>query len=383
MVQRSKDEADKHAEAAVTDEHQSPTDWFSKPGDSIRALMQRRCISAKELAQQFDGGLAVVRGLLDGSTAIDEVIAAILATTLGGTVSFWLKRQSNYERALDRAVQVAANSGADNWFRRVPGPGDRLRGPPSAKRVDEELRRRLVFYNVSNLETWENRYGRLIGQTRFRTSPTYQSIDDAVLVWLRRGELEADLVSTRPWNSGNLEDRLPAIRKLSQISQPSRFLPKLREICAEAGVAVVIVKAPQGCRASGATRLITSDKAMVLLSFRFRADDQFWFTLFHELGHLLLHGAGTFVDDEATPESESEKEANEFASSCIVPDNRRSEFRRLSADRDAVVRFSVSLGVSPGLTVGQMQHFKMIGHNQLNSLKRRWTWGSIESALTL
>ena len=165
------------------------------------------------------------------------------------------------------------------------------------------------------------------------------------------------------------------------MSQPTRFVPKLKELCAEAGVALVVVKSPKGCHASGASRLVTPDKAMILLSFRFRADDQFWFTVFHEIGHLLLHGAKTFLDDENTPDDESEQEANNFASSLIIPEARREEFHRLSGDRDAVMRFSVSIGVAPGLIVGQMQHQNMIGRNILNSLKRFWTWDEIEPAL--
>jgi Zn-dependent peptidase ImmA (M78 family)/plasmid maintenance system antidote protein VapI len=381
LDERSKVEADGHIEATVTDEQQSRSDWFSKPGDSVRAIMHRRCVSATDLAERLEGGIHSLRGLLDGSIAVDQRNAKTLAATLGGTPDFWLKRQANYEIALDRAVQAAAESEADEWLRRVPLPGGKQRGQFSVRRRHEELRRRLVFFNVPNLKTWEARYGHLLNGTRFRTSPTFASSDDAVLLWLRRGELEADLVSTRVWNPGNLEDRLSAIRKLSRISQPARFLPRLKEICAEAGVAVVVVRAPSGCRVSGASRLVTPDKALVLLSFRYRADDQFWFTVFHEIGHLLLHGAKTFVDDDSMPDDEREHEANEFASAWIIPENRRSEFRRLQADRDSIIRFSVSVGVPPGLTVGQMQHCQMIGHHQLNSLKRRWSWEDIEPAL--
>ncbi|MCF6113410.1 ImmA/IrrE family metallo-endopeptidase [Mesorhizobium muleiense] len=364
----------------MTNEQQFIPDWFSKPGDTLRAMMHRRCISINDLAGFFEGGLVVLRGLLDGSVAVDQAKAKTLAAKLGGTPDFWLKRQNNYEIALDRAVQIAADRESEEWLQRVPMPGGKPRGQISDRKLHEELRRRLVFFNVSSLKTWECRYGRLLGDTRFRTSPSFESNDDAVLLWLRRGELEADLISTRSWNPRNLEDRLKAIRQLSRISQPARFLPKLKEICAEAGVALVVVKAPHGCRASGASRLVTPNKAMILLSFRYRSDDQFWFTVFHEIGHLLLHGAKTFVDDDKTADDDTEQEANEFASSCIIPENRRSEFDRL-ADRDSVMRFSVSIGVAAGLTVGQMQHRQMIAPHQFNSLKRVWTWEDIDPAL--
>jgi hypothetical protein len=91
---------------------------------------------------------------------------------------------------------------------------------------------------------------------------------------------------------------------------------------------------------------------MLLVSFRYRADDQFWFTVFHEIGHLLLHQAQTFVDDSNTPEDRSEQEANDFAKSVIIPIDRAAEFEDMAENRESILRFSVSIGVAPGLTVG-------------------------------
>jgi Zn-dependent peptidase ImmA (M78 family) len=155
----------------------------------------------------------------------------------------------------------------------------------------------------------------------------------------------------------------------------------LREILADAGVALVVVPAPKGCHASGAARLVASDKAMILLSFRHRSDDQFWFTLFHEIGHLLLHNGRAFIDEEETPESAAEREANDFAGECIVPTSRSHEFEQLKTDRDSIVRFAVSVGVSPGLIVGQLQHEGRIEFGRMTRLKRHWTWDEIRTGL--
>ena len=190
------------------------------------------------------------------------------------------------------------------------------------------------------------------------------------------------MINTRPWNSENLRDRLDLIRTLSKVSRPARFLPRLRTLFAEAGVAMAIVPSPRGCRVSGASRLTSPDRAMILMSFRYRSDDQFWFTLFHEIGHLLLHGGTTFVDDViAHHEEDFEVEANDFATSSIVPIGRREEFERLTPNYSSVMRFSVSINVCPGLTVGQLQHQGRLGINRLNKLKRRWTWDEISASL--
>src|SRR5262249_17492902 len=122
-------------------------------------------------------------------------------------------------------------------------------------------------------------------------------------------------------------------------------------------------------------------KAMALLSFRHRSDDHFWFTLLHEFGHLLLHGAEPFVDCDDTYADDRERQANEVAGSCIIPPARWEEFVTLRYDVDSVIRFSVSLGIAPGLVVGQLQHRGDIPRDRLNFLKRRWTWAEIQAAL--
>lgn len=364
----------------MTDEQQFTADWFSKPGDSLRSSMRRRQVAAQQLAESLPGGMGEVRGLLDGSLRIDSTTAEILSGLVGGSVSFWLKRQANYERALEEALETALNFEMDEWLAHVPSPVARTPGRPTTKRAREELRQRLVFFNVSNFRAWEARYGQLCEVTRFRTSQSFASNHGSVLGWLRRGELEADLISTRTWNPGNLQDRLDEIRKLTRLSRPNRFLPKLRELCAEAGVALVVVKTPRGCHASGASRLVTSDKAMVLVSFRHRSDDHFWFTVFHEIGHLLLHGAATFVDGDEVPLNKAEQEANKFASESIIPERYHNQMGALPLERETIMRFARSIGVSPGLVVGQLQHREIVPHSKLNYLKRHWSWAEIESA---
>lgn len=277
-----------------------------------------------------------------------------------------------------RAMRDAAETMA--WLS-LRIPGERPKGRLSEERRRSEVRRRLSFFNVGTFSAWQARYGCIASGTLFRTTQAFKSEESAVLMWLRSGELGADLVTTRPWNPGNLHDRLQDIRALSRVRQPERFLPKLKTLCAEAGVAVVTKRAPEGCRASGASRMVASDKAMILLSFRGLSDDKFWFTVFHELGHLILHNARTFLDADMEELDESEREANEFAANLIIPDHKTEEFDRLSPNRNEVIRFSVEADVAPGLTVGQMQHRDMIPKTELNYLKRHWRWPQLEALL--
>jgi Zn-dependent peptidase ImmA (M78 family) len=121
---------------------------------------------------------------------------------------------------------------------------------------------------------------------------------------------------------------------------------------------------------------------MIVLSFRYLSDDQFWFSFFHEIAHLLLHGIGaTFIDGEAAEASEKEGEANAFSAGVLIPAERQEELMSVRGRFRDVIRFAVSIGVSPGIVVGQMQHRKLIGPHQLNGLKRRYDLDEIRAAV--
>ncbi|UNU44530.1 ImmA/IrrE family metallo-endopeptidase [Sphingopyxis sp. YF1] len=359
----------------------SHADWFSCPGDSLVAAMQRRGVAASDLAGRLSGGMAQLRGLVSGLEPIDPESAAVIGLTVGGSIEFWLKRQENYELALERAVASVPPEEATVWLSAIPAPGPAARGKLNDDRRNEELRRRLAFFAVGTLGAWQGRYGAENRQARFRTSLTFSSHEGPTSLWLREAELEATIADTAVWNPEALEARLREIKKLSFIRRPGRFLPLLKKLLAEAGVALVIKRTPQGCRASGASRMITPERAMILLSFRYRSDEQFWFTLFHEIGHLLLHGARAFVDEDEMPDDACEDEANAFAASLVVPPHMERDFESLPARHKDITRFAILADVAPGLVRGQMEHRGRIPPFRLTFLRRNWTWAEIDEAI--
>ncbi len=119
---------------------------------------------------------------------------------------------------------------------------------------------------------------------------------------------------------------------------------------------------------------------MIIVSFRYRSDDHFWFTFFPEIGRVLLHGpTRTFIDSDDTSMNEKETEANAFAANVLIPPHRYEKLMSLRGRKAYVVRYAVSLGLSPGIVVGQMQHHGVIGPSQLNYLK---SWDEIIQAIS-
>lgn len=358
----------------------SRPDWFSRPGDSLLAAMQRKRVAPSTVAARL-GGMDQLRALLAGTAQIDERAAAMISQMVGGSVHFWMARQMNYNRDLERAIAAVSDEEAQIWLASIPVPGPGLRGKLSAEKRHSELKRRLAFFGVGTLGAWQGKYGRDREKTLFRKSSALTSDDGAISLWLRQGELSAALAETAPWDPTALEARLGAIKRLSLIRQPARFLPKLKALLAEAGVSLVVQRAPAACKASGASRLITPERAMILLSFRYRSDEQFWFTLFHEIGHLLLHGAKAFVDEDDMPEDDCEREANAFAAGLIVPPHRRAEFDALGMRYKDITRYAIGAEVAPGLVLGQLQHHMRVPRNRLTFLRRTWSWNEIDEAI--
>ena len=357
-------------------------DWFSKPGDTLSALMDRHEFSPAALAERMDRDPAFVRGLLAGTVAIDNQIAALLARSIGGSISFWIARQVQFDQNLDRAAQALPADRVRSWLRMLPikdmvEAGWITPSPESGTAVKSSL----SYFDVNDPDEWRERYTAFENVFSFRTSPSFESKVGALSAWLRQGEIQAAVIPCAPWDADRFRARLADIRALTKVKNVAYFIPRLQAMCAEAGVAVVFIRAPSGCRASGATQFLSSAKAMIILSFRHLSDDHFWFTFFHEAGHLVLHGEkSTFVDGEATNQTEIESEANDFASGILVPHDRVGALMNVRPRSLDVIRFAISVGVSPGIIVGQMQHRKVIGPNQLNRLKRRYDWNQIARA---
>jgi HTH-type transcriptional regulator / antitoxin HigA len=357
-------------------------DWFSKPGDTLLTLMEQRELTSESLAKKLGCPPSVIQGLLSGAIAVDEAIARALSIHVGGTPSFWRTRQLKYVDALARAAEAVPREHGLRWINQFPHRDIANYGWVERSQKREELiKTYLAYFGVNTPEEWSDRYESSMRETAFRTSPTFISKVGAISAWLRRGEIEASTIKCAQWQPKRLQSSLEEIRTLTKAKSPAYFLPRVRRLCAEAGAAVVFVRAPNGCTASGATRFFARDKAMIILSFRYLSDDHFWFTFFHEIGHLLLHKSSmTFIDGEPGISGGLESEANEFAANSLIPPSRQDELMDLPAKRDRIIRFAYSAGVSAGIVVGQMQHRKVINRSRMNFLKRRFNWEQIQAA---
>lgn len=350
-------------------------DWVSPPGHTIVSILEERELTIEQFAREIGHSAALAQKLLDGTHPIDENLANRLSRAIGASQNFWMAREHDYRARLAEPENVRVGS-LDDLIGRLPVFDMQKFGwIESAPSKGDQIAECLDFFGVSSLAQWQGRYENAFQHAAYRRSTAYACCEVATTAWLRQGEIETQNDKVSDWSPKVLESQISHFRRLTWYKSPALFLPKLREALGEAGVKFTVVRAPMGCSASGAVRVLADGTPHIQLSFRYLSDDQFWFSLFHEIGHLLLHyDRMPILEDTELTEVQCEQEANDYAAQVIVPISRREELLSLGGSRFPIIEFAKKVGVAPGLIVGQLQHEGIIGFNQMQRLKRRFSW---------
>jgi Zn-dependent peptidase ImmA (M78 family) len=232
----------------------------------------------------------------------------------------------------------------------------------------ERLEILLRFFGIASPDQWSNLWGNL--QVLYRQAAKQEKSVEAISAWLRQGEIEAQKVNCGLYDAKLFQDNLNMIRRLTMEKDPKIFIPTLIDLCSGAGVIVVFVPALRNIGSHGATRWI-GDKPVIQLSFYLKSNDQFWFTFFHEAGHILKHGRRDFFLEGAQSDNEKEEEANAFAQDKLIPP---VQLRNFLQDYDppmlaSIESFAEKIGIASGIVVGRLQREKILSWKIGNQLK--------------
>ncbi|HPQ94625.1 MAG: ImmA/IrrE family metallo-endopeptidase [Thiothrix sp.] len=359
----------------VTDVPFAP-DWVSPPGDTILDLMNGREWTQAELAERLGFSLKHVNQLIKGKVALTEDAAIRLQSVLGSSVEFWLKREAQYR---ERAAMLEAqqrHAGMIGWLDQLPVKDLMKLGVIENRRIDANSKPRLVtemlaFFGVATPEQWQSHYGSM--EVCFRRSRAEQSDIGAISAWLRMGEQTAEKLDGPYYDESRFKAALQEIRALTILS-PQEFQPRLMQSLHQAGVALVLVPALPGAGVSGVARWLNAHRPLIQLSLYGKSNDRFWFTLFHEVAHILLHGKekkAVFLDDPGNGESDSpqEKEANAWARDFLIPRDRASMLEEMPKTKVMVKALAAELGIHSGIVVGRLQYEGLIPMKWMNDLK--------------
>lgn len=345
--------------------------WTSAPGDTIKDILSARNISFADFAKEMEYSLEESLDIIEGRATMTLASARRLSSVLGASVEFWMTRDLQYRQGIAK-IKVSD----EQWVSQFPiDDMIRFNWIPLVKTLSEKVLALKKFFDVPNITTWNEYYAGVMQEVSFKKSRSYESRPASVAAWIRQGEIQAKNMACRKWDIEKFKAVIPQLRALTLEKDPQIFIPRLQELCADCGVAVVIARSPKGCPVDGATKFLSDDKALLLLSFRYRQEDIFWFSFFHEAGHLILHGKKQlFLEGSDTVSTIEEGEANKFAEITLVPEEYKDELFALREDVKKILRFSQKIGVSRGVIVGQLRHFGLVSYNHLSNLINRYTW---------
>jgi addiction module HigA family antidote len=348
------------------------------PGETLRETIEALGMSQAELAQRTGRTTKNINEIIMGKAAITPDGALQLERVLGVPASFWNNLESNYRDTLARLAEQDRLEQHYDWVQKFPVAAMVKRGVlPAASDRLQTLRNLLDFFGVSSPEAWAEGWKQQ--RAAFRASPKFQADEGAVATWLRLGELEAQGIQCEPYDRAKFEGALTEARKLT-MTPIEKAQSRLVEGCASAGVAVVFVPRLPKVPLHGATRWLTSHKAIIQLSLRFKRHDGLWFTFFHEAAHILRHEKKKTVflnlDNAGYQE---EEEANRFAADWLIPPQDYKRFvathgRRVS--KADVVSFAKFLGIAPGIVVGRLQHEGLIPYSHFKDLTITLRWAA-------
>ncbi len=350
-------------------------DRVSPPGDTLLEKLETVGMSQAELAERTGRPRKTINEIVQGKAAITPDTALQLEKVLGVPSSFWNSRERHYREYLARRQERDRLARQVEWLRGIPVRDMEDLGwiPAHPRDPVGRLQEVLTFFGVSSPESWKEVWSRIV--VELRTSTTYSNRVGSLAAWLRKGEIDAQRLQCEPYSEAAFRQALVSARAFTRLD-PEEFQPKLHDTFASAGVAVVFTRELPGCRASGATRWLTSTKALIQLSLRYRTDDHLWFTFFHEAGHICLHGKReTFIEEDGTKD-QKEREADAFACDTLIPPGRLQEFVQGANWRslESIRAFAEAVGIAPGIIVGRLQHEGLLPFSHYNALKMRFVW---------
>lgn len=351
-------------------------DYAIPPGETLQETLGGVGMTQAQLAERTGLTTKTINLIVKGKAPVTPETALQLERVLGTPASFWNNRERQYRETLARLQEEKQLEEHTAWLKDMPyRPMVGLGWIPDAKEPVARIQILLNYFGVASPQQWKSVWEKPVAA--FRDSKAFQKDPGAVSAWLRKGEIEAQKIHTKPYEEGRFREALGRARSLTQ-QPPETFEPALRKLCSDSGVAWVLIPELPGTHAHGATRWLTPEKALIQLSLRYKSNDQLWFSFFHEAGHILLHGKReVFLEDHSVP-SNKEVEADRFASDKLIPP---SDYMRLVSQgppytKLLICRFAKQVGIAPGIIVGRLQHDGKLPPSHCNDLKVRLAWAN-------
>ena len=351
------------------------SDLAIPPGEYLQEVLDDMAISQADLARRMGRPAQAVNEIIKGEKAITAETALQLEQVVGVPASFWNHLEADYRLILAKAAEAKKVVEEHSMARLYPYADlAKLNLVKPTRKIAEKVYELRRFFGVASLFIIPdvNQY-----KPAFRQCENSKISNESLVAWLRAGSTIADKRTVAACDKTKLRSSLDKIRSLTLESEPSKWVASLKEILAECGVVLVLIPHFKKTYTTGATYWLGKDKAVIMMSLRGSWSDIFWFSLFHEIAHILLHDKRvTFLEntDNHADYERQEEEANEFARNQLIPEASYQAFIAKGViTQSAVKTFADAISIFPGIVTGRLQHDKKLAYSN-NWYRCRYRW---------
>ena len=333
------------------------------PGITLSEKLKEMGMSVKEFAVRTSKPEKTIFAVIGGKSSVTSDMAVAFESVTKIPAHFWLNMQRGYDEYIARQRREEQLSSAYEWACSFPlGKMMELGWIPVVRTAEEKVKVLLSFFQVSTEKAWGDYYLNQQLKVAFRISLNNMKEPHAISAWLRQGEIQAAEMGVNEFSEKALREAIPAMKELCA-RQPADFAHALQGECAKVGVRLVYTPCLPKAPINGSTRWI-NDVPCIQMTGRHKRNDVFWFTFFHELGHILLHGKkDIFLEDieYVDKQKEKEEEADAFSSRILLSQAEENEITRNGDFSDAAIRYyAEKFNIHPGIIIGRLQHKKYI-----------------------
>jgi len=329
---------------------------LSKPGDTILETLEYMHMTQAELATRMGRTAPKINDIISGKEPITLNTALQLEKVLGIDAYFWLNREVQYREKLLRIEQEEFLEDCLGWLEQQPVKELKKMGYLNPEKKGTALVNDMLhFYGVVSPVEWEMVYVNNYASTSFRKSNAHQNALGSIAAWLRIGEIELRKLTLPEYSKERFKKCLHDAKEIAR-RHPEDFANQLKDLCFAAGIALIYSQSLTHAPISGATRWI-GGKPVIQITDRYKTNDQFWFTFYHEAGHISLHGKkDIFLEqfDGYVNDEHKEDEANNFASEWLLPDSLLQDLPDRITN-EVIKNIARSAGTHPGIVVGRLQ----------------------------
>ena len=290
------------------------------PGETLKEKLEEMMMGPKEFALRTGKPEKTIIAIIKGDSSITPDMAVQFESVTRIPANFWMNHQRNYDEFIAREKRQIVIQDAVGWAKKFPVAEMIKKGwLSSVASTQEKTIEMLTFFGFSTHMASEDYYFNQQLKVAFRISLAKTAEPYAISAWLRKGELQAMELETKTYSEKNFREALPVLKSIKE-NHSDKFFSQLQRVCLQTGVKVVHTPRINNAPISGATRWL-NDTPLIQLTVPDEDSDKFWFTFFHEAGHILLHGKkDIFLEKVEYSDKDliKEKEANEFATRWML-----------------------------------------------------------------